>query len=313
VVEARRQQQAPPGEKNPLSTSEEHSHTRLVQPVDTPTPFPWTAIFFGLALVLSPAYWIGNQAIVQRALGARSEFEAKAGYVWGAVLKNLIPVLVAVPGLIALVRFPNLQGSDHAVPTLVGAVLPAGLRGIFMAAFLAALMSSVDSYLNSSATVFSEDLYKRFIRPTADERHLLRVGRIVTVIVLAWGIFFAISLLESDTGIYAIFQTLIAFFSGPALVILLCGLYWRRATGTGALVGFLAGVATSVTLFLFSQPSVQEGFGLRPLFRIADPFLYFSVWASLMTLAVVLIVSPFTRPEPAEKLACMIRAPRPAV
>ena len=66
-------------------------YTDLILPVDTPTPFPWPAIYFGLALILSPAYWIGNQAIVQRSLGARSEFEAKASYIWGALLKNADP------------------------------------------------------------------------------------------------------------------------------------------------------------------------------------------------------------------------------
>src|SRR5690606_16379179 len=70
------------------STADDHiEHTSLILPVDTDSPFPWTGIYFGLALILSPAYWIGNQAIIQRSLGARSEFEAKASYVWGAVLK----------------------------------------------------------------------------------------------------------------------------------------------------------------------------------------------------------------------------------
>ncbi|MDA1214293.1 MAG: sodium/solute symporter, partial [Planctomycetota bacterium] len=94
-------------------------HLDLVLPVNTRTPFPWTGIFFGLALILSPAYWIGNQAIIQRSLGAQSEFDAKAAYVWGALLKNLIPFIIAVPGLIAVVKFPELQDGDKAIPRLV--------------------------------------------------------------------------------------------------------------------------------------------------------------------------------------------------
>lgn len=78
------------------------------------------------------AYWIGNQAIVQRALGARSEFEAKASYVWGAVLKNFIPLLIAVPGLIAAARYPELADGDQAIPHLVAVLLRAGLRGLFL-------------------------------------------------------------------------------------------------------------------------------------------------------------------------------------
>ncbi len=83
-------------------SSQRIEHMQLILPVDTRTPFPWPGIYFGLALILSPAYWIGNQAIVQRSLGARSEFEAKASYIWGALLKNVIPIIIAVPGLIAV-------------------------------------------------------------------------------------------------------------------------------------------------------------------------------------------------------------------
>ena len=122
-------------------------HLSLVQPVDSPSPGPWPAILFGLALVVSPGYWIGNQCIVQRSLGAKSEYDAKAAYVAGALLKNLIPFIVAVPGLIALVKFPELghADADQALPKLVGTLLGEGWRGVFVAAFLAALMSSVDS------------------------------------------------------------------------------------------------------------------------------------------------------------------------
>ncbi len=288
----------------------EQRHTALVQPVDTKTPYPWTGIFFGLALLISPAYWIGNQAIIQRALGARSAFDAKASYVWGAVVKNVIPVILVVPGLVALAKYPGLVRGDEGVPKLVGEVLPAGARGIFLAAFLAALMSSVDSYLNSAATIFTHDLYKRFLRPAADERRLLNVGRLTTGVVLAFGVVFALLLVGADEGVYAIFQTLMSFFSGPAFVVLMCGLFWRRATGPAALAGFLAGVATSLTLYLLGRQFVYEGLGLRPLFQIEEPFLYYSVWASLVTFAVILAVSPLTPREPEEKLAQMIRRGR---
>ncbi len=80
-------------------------------------------------MILSPAYWVGNQAIVQRSLGARNEFEAKASYIWGALLKNIIPLIVAIPGLIAVALLPDLKDGDLAVPALVGHVLPAGCAG----------------------------------------------------------------------------------------------------------------------------------------------------------------------------------------
>lgn len=286
-----------------LAATSESQHTQLLLPVDTQSPFPWTGILFGLGMILGPAYWIGNQAIVQRSLGAKSEFDAKASYVWGALLKNLLPFIIAIPGLIALVKFPELQDGDTAVPMLVSHLLPIGLRGLFLAAFVAALMSSVDSYLNSAATLLTHDLYKRFLRPASTDEHLLRIGRGVTLGLMAWAVVFALMLSRMEgSGIYAIFQTLMAFFQGPALAVLLAGIFWRRATGTGAFVGFIGGVACSVSLFALNQEAVYARIGWEPMFRVADPFLYFSIWAFLTTVCLLAVVSWFTAPEPDEKI-----------
>jgi SSS family solute:Na+ symporter len=276
----------------------------LILPVDTDTPFPWTGIFFGLALILSPAYWIGNQAIVQRSLGARSEFEAKASYIWGALLKNLIPIIIAIPGLIAVAILPNLEDGDAAIPRLVGVLLPSGIRGLFVAAFLAALMSSIDSYLNSAATIFTNDVYKRFFKPDVTDEHVMTVGRITTVALVLWAIFFAFLLtaIAKQTGIYAIFQTLMAFFQGPAFAILLIGVLWKRATGQAALIALLCGIATSVSLYTFNQEAVYQALGWKPLFQIQDPFLYFSVWAFSVTALLLIVISLMSRPIPEEKL-----------
>ena len=278
-------------------------HAQLILPVDTTTPFPWTGIYFGLALILSPAYWIGNQAIVQRSFGARSEFEAKASFIWGALLKNVIPLIIAVPGLIAVAMFPNLEDGDHAFPHLVNELLPVGLRGLFVAAFLAALMSSVDSYLNSAATIVSHDFYKRFVHRAVTDEKLLTVGRVTTLVLVAWAILFALLLarMSEESGLYAIFQTLMAFFQGPALAVLLLGVLWRRATGKAALVGLVCGIATSIGLYALNQPAVYGALGWRPLFQIQEPFLYFSVWAFLVALTLTVVLSLVTRPEPPEK------------
>ncbi|MEZ6130416.1 MAG: sodium/solute symporter [Planctomycetaceae bacterium] len=278
--------------------------TSLILPVDTATPFPWPGIYFGLALILSPAYWIGNQAIVQRSLGARSEFEAKASYIWGALLKNIIPLIVAVPGLIAVALLPDLKDGDAAIPNLVGVLLPAGVRGLFVAAFLAALMSSIDSYLNSAATIVSNDFYKRFVNQNVSDERLLRVGRTTTIGLVVWAIAFAflLTLMNERSGIYAIFQTLMAFFQGPCFAILLIGVLWRRATGNAALIALLTGIGTSVSLYSLNQPLVYEALGWQPLFRIQEPFLYFSIWAFATTSVVLVTISLLSRPIAEDKL-----------
>jgi Na+/proline symporter len=165
-------------------------------------------------------------------------------------------------------------------------------------------MSSIDSYLNSAATIVCNDLYKRFIRPDADETKLLTMGRMTTIVLVAWAVAFAFVLtrLDDGSGIYAIFQTLMAFFQGPALALLLLGVFWRRATGKAALIAFLCGIGTTAALYTLSRPSVIEALRWKPLFQIPDPFLYFSVWAFLVTAAVLVLLSVITSPEPAEKL-----------
>ncbi len=285
-----------------LEAREAAAHVDLLLPVDTPTPFPWPGVFFGLALVLGPAYWIGNQAIVQRSLGARSEREATASYVSGAVLKNVIPLVVAVPGLVAFALYPDLEKGDAAFPELVSRLMPAGLRGLFFAAFIAALMSSVDSYLNAAAAIVSKDFYARFWRKETTDQALLAVGRTATFGLLVWAVGFALVLERLEGGgIYAVFQTLMAFFQGPALALLITGLLWPRANGTGAMTGFLGGVLCAVGLFTLSSETVSKALGWEPLFRIADPFLYFSVWAFLTALVLMVVVSLATAPAPEEK------------
>lgn len=278
-----------------------NEHFTLVLPVDTPSPYPWTGILFGLAFIISPSYWIGNQAIVQRALGARSAYEAKASYVWGALLKNIIPIVIVIPGLIALSRFPSLDDPDQALPKVIGSMMPSGMKGVFLAAFLAAMMSSVDSYLSSASTIVTNDFYLRFVRQNADERRMLQVGRLVTIVLMMWGVAFAIWFQSSDSGVYAVFQTLMSFFNGPALAVLLAGLLTKQATGRGALIGFCGGVATSVTLYLLNHPVVLKAFHWEPLFRIQDPFLYCSIWAFVMTVFLTALVSYGSAAEPPEK------------
>lgn len=305
--EARLAAAADPSNPEIEPTARATGYFSLILPVDTPSPFPWPAILFGLALVLSPGYWIGNQAIVQRSLGARSEFDAKAAYVCGALLKNVIPIAVAVPGLLAFALYPDLENPDGALPTLISAILPSGLRGLFVAAFLAALMSSVDSYLNSAATIFTNDFYRRFLRPNADERQLLNAGRFVTLTLAIWAIGFALFLTTLDAAIYTIFQTLLSFFQGPAIAVLLLGVLFRRVTADAAFVAFFIGVATSMTLFLLSQNWFATAVGTTPLFRIADPFLYYSVWAFLATGVSCVFLSYFTRTDSPERLRYTLR------
>lgn len=265
-------------------------HFKLFLPLDNPT-YPWLGMIFGLAFVLSPAWWCCHQAIIQRTLGARSEWDAKAGMLFAAFPKMFIPILVVLPGLLALALNPNLIGSDmdKAFPWLIKNLLPAGLAGLVFAAFMAALISSVDSTLNSAATLWTRDIYQRFIKKDASDKHYLNVGRMLTFFFVIWAIIFA-PVTKKFPGIYVAMQTLLSIFQGPTFAITLLGIYWKRATKWGGLSGLIGGVCISTFLFKVMQWS----------------FLYIAWWSFAGAIIITVLVSLFTKPEPLEKLEGLV-------
>lgn len=266
-------------------------HFNLILPVDTKTPFPWTGILFGLTFVMANAYMIGNQAIVQRCFSAKNVWHAKASMIFAAFLKMLIPILVLFPGLIAIVLHPQLEDGDQALPKLISTLLPPGLGGLMFAAFLAGLMSSIDSVLNSTATLWTKDIYEKFIRKGASDKHYLMVGRVATIVLLAIGV---ITSPVSDLfpGIYVAVQTFLSFFQGPIFSILLLGIFWRRTTQWGGLAGLVGGMMSSGLMYWFKDS----------LFTIEDPFLYVSWWSFVTGFIITIVISLFTRSHPVSRL-----------
>ena len=267
------------------------NHFKLILPADTDTPFPWTGILFGLTFVMANAYMIGNQAVVQRCLAAKNEWHAKASMILGAFLKMFIPFLVLFPGLIAIVTHPGLEDGDQALPMLIRSLLPPGLGGLLFAAFLAALMSSIDSMLNSTATLWTKDIYERYIKKGATDSHYLVVGRVSTLALLVFGVITS-PVSSYFPGIYVAVQTFLSFFQGPIFSILLLGIFWRRTTQWGALAGLLGGITVSTLLHIFKGS----------LFTISDPFLYVSWWSFVAGFIITTVVSLMTTPHPRERL-----------
>lgn len=274
------------------------SHFTILLPHDTDRPYPWTGIVFGLGIVLAIAYMSGNQAVVQRTLGARSEWDAKGGMLFGGFLKSFIPLMVAVPGLCAVVLAPELAEGDRAVPEMIRTLLPPGLKGLMFVALFAALMSSVDSTLSSASTIWTTDLYGRFHRFVTghrlDGRQGLIVGRIFTFTFIILAGFLA-PWIGQQEGLYVFIQTALSMFQGPTLAILLLGIIWRRATGWGGLAGLVLGVAFTTTL------NCVDG-----LFPSDDPFLFVAWWSFVFSLVVTIVVSLLTKPEPEEKIRGLV-------
>jgi SSS family solute:Na+ symporter len=237
--------------------------------------------------------------MVQRTLGAKSEADAKASYIFVSFLKILIPFAMVIPGIIALAHNPNITDADKAMATLVKDILPTGLLSIFFAAFLAGLMSSVDSALNSGATIWTKDVYRKFVKPDASPEHLLVVGRWITGAMLAIAIFFAQYATRFES-IYDLSQTILSLFQSPSLAIIVLGMLWKRATGKAALISLISGVIFAGTLmWVNSNASV-------PLFQVSEPFLYVAWWSFVLSVVIVVVISLMTPPEPESKLKGLV-------
>jgi len=289
------------------SWTEHHLH--LVLPADH-FEFPWPAVLLGLGFVLGPAYWIGNQAIVQRTLGTRSQNQARASYIFCALLKLVFPVLLVLPGLIGLALFyeelgrpfldaagtPNEDWDGSAVlPKMMG-LLPHGVLGVVVGAFLAGVLSNLDSYINSASTLVVTDLYRPIFRREED-RHYLFVGRALVVVFLVAGAVVAYVIVPYFDSVFEAFQTFMTFFQGPLLALLLLGMLTRRATQWGGLAGMVIGVATAVVLH-------SARFVLGPEHKV--PYLWVAWWSFVAAVVATVVVSLLTRPYDRERLRGLV-------
>jgi SSS family solute:Na+ symporter len=283
---------------------EYQNHFTLLQPNSADTPYPWAGIVFGLGIVMSTAYFSGHQAVVQRCFGARSEWDAKAGMLFGGFLKSMIPIMVSLPGIAAIILVPQLPiiagepKYDMAVPEMIRQLMPSGVRGLIFSALVASFMSSADTYLSSASTIWTTDLFGRLHQwitgkyPT--EKLDLYVGRSFTVVFLLMGACLA-PLLATQDSMYNFVQTALSLFQGPVFSILLLGIMWSRATQWCALAGLLLGVS-----FTFIISNTQG------LFPSSEPFLFVSIWSFIFTSLVTVVVSLLTPREPEEKLRGLV-------
>jgi SSS family solute:Na+ symporter len=274
------------------------SFFNLWQPITDPN-FPWTGILFG-APILGVWYWCTDQFIVQRVLSAPNQDQARRGSIFGGFLKLLPLFIFVIPGVIAyaLVQQGKLQLAtpDQALPTLVGALLPTGLRGIVVAGLLAALMSSLSAVFNSCSTLITWDIYKK-LHPDASEKRLVAVGQISTAALVGFGLLW-IPMMKLISGqIYQYLQSVQAYISPPIAAVFLIGIFWKRVNARGAMASLLTGFVLGMgRLIAELNKSSLSGF----LYTFADiNFLHFALFLFLICTAVLIIVS-FTAPAPSD-------------
>jgi len=288
----------------------------LWRPLSDPT-FPWLGV-----LIASPIigiwYWCTDQYIVQRVLSAKDLATARRGALFGGLLKVWPVLIFLVPGMIGwalqqkgLIQLPmhTVDGvtginGDTVFPALVSALLPSGIRGLIVACLLAALMSSLASLFNSSASLFTVDVYEK-LRPGKPEKHLLMVGRIATAIVVIFGmLWIPVMKVIAGGGLYQYLQSVQGYLAPPITAVFLLGLFWTRLNSTGAVWalagGFVLGMCKLTCQAFFGVGKYEE----PALFAAIGDFNFLYATGILFVASAILMIvgSLVSAPPPKEKV-----------
>ncbi len=285
------------------------------------TNYPWIGMLF-CAPIIGLWYWCTDQYIVQRALGAPNETEARRGSIWAGFLKLLPVFIFIIPGMIALAlartgKVPGLgtmvdadgkaipMAAQAAFPLMVQHVMPVGLRGMVVAGLLAALMSSLAGVFNACSTLFTIDFYGK-LHPKATEHHLVWIGRVATTAMVIVGLMW-IPVIQGARGLYEYLQGVQAYLAPPIFAVFFLGVFMKRLNGKGCLaaliVGFLLGafrlfVDTPVTLKVAGfEAGYEPGSFLWIINNIY--FQYYSLLIFVVS-AVVLVGVSYLTDRPSE-------------
>lgn len=258
-----------------LAAADDKLHTVL--PWNHPE-MPWLAVFVGGLWIPNIFYWGLNQFITQRTLAARSLANGQRGIFLAAFIKLLIPFLIVFPGIMAGELFADqVSHPDEAYPVMMRELLPAGLSGLMFAALFGAVMSSLDSLLNSAATIFSIDLYKRRLRPDASSQQVTTVGRVATCALVVAGALWA-PVVGGSESVFGYIQMFWGFVSPGIVAAFLFGLFVPRAPPSAAFGGMLLGIPI-YGLLLWLWPDVAF------LHHMAVTFLAICAFMAALTIA----------------------------
>ncbi len=218
---------------------------------------PFMTLFTGM-IIVNFYYWGTNQAIIQRALGAKNLKEGQKGLLLAAFVKILGPIIVVLPGIIAYYIFNgDLSNADEAYPMLVKKVLPAAYIGFFAAVLFGAILSSFNSALNSSVTLFGLDFYKEYINKEATELQVVKAGKTFGIVLAIFSIGIAPMLYGVEGGIFTYLQQLNGTHSVPILAIVVIGVFSKRVSGKAANIAILFSVVTYLITLYVIKPDIS--------------------------------------------------------
>jgi len=261
--------------------------------------YSWLTVMFGY-FVLGIWYWCTDQTIVQKVLGAKTEKDGRDGAIFAGFLKILPVFLMVFPGVIGYLLYKDqINEPNDTLLVLMQNLLPTGLRGLMAAGLLAALMSTIEAALNSTATVTSEDIVKR-LRPQTKDRTLVLIGRITAAVVIllamAWS-----TQGGRFTSIFVAINKIPMMFAPAITTVFVMGVFWRRGTKEAALFTLIAGAIVGGIYFLIDLPT----FGsiqliTDPISGLGIPFMMVGLILLLFCIIVYVIVSLLT-PKPSQE------------
>lgn len=290
----------------------DHFHMIVGKGPDHPD-FPWTGVFFG-APILGIWYWCTDQVIVQRVLAAKDEGNAKMGTIFAGFLKILPVFILVMPGMIAFALYKNqfpakADGSlnfDAAYILMVRNLLQPGLKGLMVAALLAALMGAMSAVFNSSSTLLTIDVYKR-MRPKASEKELVHFGRVATTVLVVLGLAWVPLLNKMTNQLFLYLQAVQAYVSPPIAVCFIFGIISPRFTGVGAvaslLTGFVMGAARFILEVIDKNSPFDKSSWIHSFLQIN--FLHYAIIMFVVCSLVLIVVSLLGKPPDREKLVNM--------
>lgn len=253
----------------------------LIRPADDPY-MPWTGLLLG-APILSFFFWCTNQYMVQRMLAAKSIADGQIGLLFAAFLKLTTLFLIVLPGIAALTLYPGLARGDEAYPRLLLELLPTGLVGILLAAFVGATLAQLSATYNSAATIVAIDFVKR-LRPELPGHLLVRWGRLATLACMLASVIWAPQI-DRFPSLWQYLQAVMAYTTPPVVALFLIGTLWRGATAQGAIWAIMLGGGLGLMLFTLLVVGVAE-----------IQFLHVAAWVFAVS-AVTLIVVSLRKPR----------------
>jgi SSS family solute:Na+ symporter len=279
----------------------------------------WTGIVFGWGIAISFGYWTTDFLVVQRVLAAKDIRSAQLGTILGASFKMMVPLIVILPGLLALVvlpfklvpetmaGLPGVHTYNEALPLMLARYCGPGLLGLGVTALIAGFMSGMAGNISAFATVWTFDIYQPFIRKKASDQHYLNMGRWCSILGVVLSIGTAYLVMNfSSIIVYA--QMLFGFFIVPMFGTVILGMLWKRTTPAAGLWGLVAGIFTACGLWLWVKvdPPALRYVAFSSHAKDMAENVYRSMWTLIVNLLVTVGVSLFTRPKPEIELTNLV-------